>query len=209
MRARSLLVVFLGAALVGGCTTSSAGEPAPKTSNETSSPTSSAEQSEGLPSDGAPKVANPLDASRFEQNPCPALTSAQAKELNVVHPGEPYEGRVGNGCEWQGPDRNGGRAAIEFLSDDRRGMSSVYRSSNRGEFAFFEPLDPVAGHPLAAFGIADSRESGGYCAVAVGLSDELVATVFLHLSRANIGHKDPCEIGSQVAEMMLTTMGAS
>ncbi|MGH3877623.1 MAG: DUF3558 domain-containing protein [Actinophytocola sp.] len=211
MRARALLVVVIGAALVTGCTATSSGEPAPETPTETESSASpsSVEQPDDLPSDGAPKVANPLDASQFEQDPCRALTQAQATELNIVHPGEPYEGSFGNACEWQGPDRDGGRVAIDFLSDDRRGMSSVYRSSDRGEFAFFEPLDSVAGHPLAAFGIADSRESEGYCAVAVGITDELVVTVFLNLSRVNVRHKDPCEIGAQVAEMTLTTMGAS
>jgi hypothetical protein len=208
-----LLVTVLGVALLGGCTTTSAGEPgpAPSAPARTESPASPSisDGPDNLPSDGAPKVSNPFDAARFEQDPCLALSASQADELNVVHPGEPYDGTFGNACEWRGRNQSGGRAAIDFLSDEPRGLSSVYRSNNRGELAYFEPLDEVAGHPMAAFGLDDTRKSVGDCAVAVGLTDELVVTVFLTLSRANVGHKDPCEIGSQVAEMMLTTMGAS
>jgi hypothetical protein len=213
MQARGvrLLATLLVGAVLGGCTTTSAGDPgpAPTGQSETESiPSSSTDEPETLPSDGAPKVTSPLEASSIEQDPCQALTQAQAKELNVTYPGKPFKGNFGNACEWLGPNNNGGNATIDFLSDEPRGMSAVYRSKNNGEFAFFEELEPVAGHPMAAYGTSDSREKGGTCSVAVGLTDELVFIVFLGLSRANIGHKDPCATASQVGEMMLTTMGA-
>lgn len=208
-----LLGIILGATLLGGCTTTSAGEPGPTPSAATESgspaPSSSADEPEDLPSDGAPRVTNPFEADRFEDDPCTALTQGQAKELYVVYPGKPFKGNFGNACEWRGPNYNGGSAAIDFLSDEPRGMSAVYRSHNKGEFAFFEELDAVGGHPMAAYGTAGSRKSGKNCAVAVGLTDELVFLAFVSLSSANVGQKDPCVVGSQVAEMMLTTMGAS
>ncbi len=59
-----------------------------------------------------------------------------------------------------------------------------------------------------AFGVDDGRP-GGHCSVAVGLTDQLVYVVYLDLSAGNVGQKDPCELGAQVAQMTLTTMGAS
>ncbi len=214
MRARGarLVAAILGVAMLGGCTSTSAGDPRPAPTSQSkpeSSPSSPSNEQDALPSDGAPKVTSPLEADTFQQDPCQALTASQAKGLNVVFPGKPFKGNFGNACEWLGRNHNGGYAAIDFVSDDPRGMSSVYRSNSRGEFAFFEALEPFAGHPMAAFGIADAREEAGRCAVAVGLTDELAFGVFLDLSTENIGHKDPCAIASQVGRMMLTTMGAS
>jgi hypothetical protein len=213
MHARGVrvLAIIVGLAVLSGCTTTSAGDPgpAPTAGSESESPASSSAESDDLPADGAPKVTSPLDADIFEQDPCQALTQSQAEELNVLYPGKPFDRNFGKACEWLGPNKNGGNATIDFLSDDPRGMSSIYRSNNNGEFAFFEPLDPVSGHPRAAFGTTDTRETAGICAVAVGLTDELVFIAFLKLSRANLGQKDPCALASQVSEMMLTTMGAS
>ena len=166
MRARGvrLVAAILGVAMLGGCTSTSAGDPRPAPTGQSkpeSSPSSPSNEQDALPSDGAPKVTSPLEADTFQQDPCQALTASQAKGLNVVFPGKPFKGQFGNACEWKGPDYNGGSAAIDFISDDPRGMSSVYRSNSRGEFAFFEALEPFAGHPMAAFGIADTREEGG------------------------------------------------
>jgi hypothetical protein len=209
-----LLVIALGAALLSGCTTTSAGEagPAPTSSTEDetgSETTSSPEEPDDLPSDGAPEVTDPFDAGRFEQDPCLALTESQAKALNIGYPGEPSNGGFGKVCDWRNTELSGGRASISFLSDEPRGISSVYRSNNRGELAFFEKLDPLSGYPAVAYGTSDSRKTSGRCAVAVGLSDQLIFIVYLKLSTGNIGHKDPCVIGADVAKMMLTTMGAS
>lgn len=213
MRTSWLVATILGAAVASGCTTTSAGVAAPATtvSAETESstlPSTTAPSDDDLPSDGAPKVTNPFDAERFEQDPCLTLSESQATELNVGYPGEPDKGPFGKRCAWKGPDLNSGRATVGFLSDEQRGMSSVYRSKNRGEFAFFDELDPVAGYPMVAFGVQDGRP-GGHCSVAVGLTDQLVYVVYLDLSAANVGHKDPCELGAQVAQMTLTTMGVS
>lgn len=216
MRTRStwLMVLAAGAVLAAaGCTTTSAGEAGPATTvapeTTSSGAAPSSDESDGLPSDGAPKVADPFDGGRFEHDPCQALTESQTTELNIGFPGEPDDGTFGKGCSWQGRNDNGGHATISFLSEEPRGLSAIYRSKNRGEFAFFLELGPVAGHPAVAYGTADTRKAGGHCAVGVGLTDELVFVVYLDLSAANVGHKDPCQVGTDVAGMMLTTMGAS
>jgi hypothetical protein len=56
-----------------------------------------------------------------------------------------------------------------------------------------------------ARGHSDDRNDG-YRSIVVGASDEIAFDVFLHLSRANIGQRDPCEVATQVAEMALQTM---
>jgi hypothetical protein len=77
----------LAAIVVAGCTTPSEGEPVPATTVETtnssdSGPTSTSSERE-LPFAGAPKVDDPLDTNRFQQDPCLALTADQAQSLTL------------------------------------------------------------------------------------------------------------------------------
>lgn len=220
-RAIAALAVLACAAAAAGCTTLSQGHATPTSTSSSSSEegtTSSAPTSdesdieetpgdEELPSHGAPKVQNPLDVSRFEQDPCLALTQAQAQALNVPYPGEPGELAFGKACSWGISGMRSGRVSIDFLSEDPTGLSSAYKSNENGEFAFFEPLE-ILGFPAVAFDITDGRSSG-QCAVGVGTSDTLAFTVNVVLSGVNVGVKDPCEETAKVAEMMLQNMKGS
>src|SRR5690242_512041 len=98
------------AALVGvlcvtvtGCTTISPGEATPATTSESSTAgsTSSSGDEGDLPSDGAPKVKDPLDTTRFEQDPCSSLSTKQAQDLNLPTNGKQEEIPYGVGCEWR------------------------------------------------------------------------------------------------------------
>lgn len=211
MRSRStrlaagLLVVLLSA----GCTTTSQGEPGPATDQpETTEPTGSSgtdQPDEGdLPSDGAPPVENPLDTTTFQQDPCLSLTAAQTKELNVPTSGKPYEEVLGNGCEWRN-DETRGKTNVVFLDRDPRGLSALYKANKAGKWAYFEELSPIDGYPAITRDVVDDRDIGN-CTVIVGVSDEIAFATILQLSEANVGKKDPCEVGVQVAGMALQTM---
>jgi hypothetical protein len=206
---------LVGVVVLAGCTSTGPGraEPAPADSPKPQStasapPTSgSATPSEdGLPSDGAPKVKNPLNTSRFQQNPCLALTAAQAQDLNVGTAGEQRQGPLGQACNWSNSE-TGGNADLQFGDKSPRGLSAVYRANKAGKYVYFVELPEIEGHPAVAFHIVDRRDKGE-CAVAVGVADRLSFQLALSLSRANIGQKDPCEVTVQVAGMMLRTMKA-
>src|SRR5437762_11290922 len=117
MRRRNILVSLSSAlciALAAGCTTISQGQPQPGTIAPSPSGTSSASFSTSaspsggqLPSDGAPKVKNPLDATRYQRNPCEMLSAAQLQELNLGTQGEPGEAPLGLACAWRNRDTGG------------------------------------------------------------------------------------------------------
>jgi len=202
-------------AILGGCTTTSHGQaepPHPATSETTTgssagSTSSSTSVSAGdLPSDGAPKVQNPLNAARFEQNPCLALPAEQAKQLNIPSQGTPTDIELGKSCEWFNRETFGS-VAIDFLSKDTRGLSSTYKANKAGRWAYFEPLPEIEGFPAVARSNLDDR-SDGHCLLEIGVTDKLSFQLALRLSRANVGQKNPCEVAVQVAGMALQTMKA-
>lgn len=211
MRVRHVaLVAGLLCLVVTGCTTASQGEPVPGDITENSTMTSAAPSSGGvddLPSNGAPKVDNPLDTTRFQQNPCLTLTAKQAQDdLKLPPQGEPAEAPLGNSCKWLNPDTRGA-VHIDFLPGNPRGLSSAYAANQRGEYPYFEVLQPIEGYPAIASDIEDRRPRG-ICIVVVGVSDKLTFDVYLQLSQANVGKIKPCEKATEVAGMALRTMKA-
>lgn len=203
-RTRALALGLL-LVLTSGCTTTSQGEPSPApTSSRPGTAPESTEPSEELPTDGAPAVPNPLDTSTFQQNPCQMLTSAQSQELNVGTSGKPYDEALGKGCEWRNEDTQGS-ATLAFLDKDPRGLSALYRADKEGKWAYFEELPSIEGFPAVIRDIIDRRPEGS-CSLVVGVSDEIAFGTVLQLSTANVGKKDPCAVGAQVAGMALQTM---
>jgi hypothetical protein len=205
-----LLPSLLGLLLALGCTTTSEGTPS--RGSEGSTPTSEQSSSSGqespedgdLPSDGAPDIKNPLDISRFLADPCLVLTAEQAKELGVPSTGEQSEETLGKVCYWRNPETRGS-TNIRMVEKYRRGLSAVYAANKRGEYAYFEPLDPIEGYPAVANDSSDERDRG-ICLVSVGVANDLAFVVGLDLSAENVGKKDPCETAVVVVGMMLRTM---
>lgn len=193
---------------LAGCTTISRGEPVSATTSEVSTSNSTSPPSGGaddLPSHGAPKVENPLDTTRFQQDPCSILTASQAQDVLKLSPqGELEDTAFGKGCEWANPDTRG-EVHIGFLTGNTRGLSAAYAANQRGEYPYFIKLPPIEGYPAVASDIEDRRPEG-ICIVIVGVTDQLTFDVALHLSQANVGNKEPCEVAAQVAGMALQTM---
>jgi hypothetical protein len=188
--------------VLAGCTTTSEGEPTPETTTSTDSPSTG--HNDDLPTNGAPKVDNPIDATRFAQDPCATLTTTQATDLNVPTTGEPADIIGGVGCEWANRETRGW-ILVGFFTEGHSGLSAIYAANERGDFAFFEPLPDINGHPAVASDVDDGR-ARGLCTVLVGVTDELVTQISVRLSAANVGEKDPCEVTVDVADMALQTM---
>lgn len=207
-----IAVLAVSALGLASCTVTASGNPIPDQVNSSENPTSGNSPSsedppdDELPSDGAPKVENPLDASHFEENPCDALTPDQANELNVSTTGTRADTSFGKGCLWRN-EETGGATAIGFLSTVKRGLSETYRSYSKGEFEYFEPIEDLEGFPAVAWD-TKSENPTNQCSVTVGVTDQLTLQTLTELSRENVGEKNPCEVGLLATSEMLTTMKA-
>jgi hypothetical protein len=200
----------LGLAVLVSCSTTSEGSPKPAPTNDTgiesTDPTPpDTDPGDDLPFAGAPKVDDPMDTTRFQQDPCLSLTEGQAQELSLTSPGEPDEGGLGNICTWPSTADRTARVTVAFLNKDPRGLSALYKANDDGKFVYFEELAPIEGFPAIARDGVEDRDIGK-CKVVVGTSDEIAFELVLQLSQVNVGKKDPCETAAMVAGMTLRTM---
>jgi hypothetical protein len=209
-RRSALLATFLIVVVVAGCTTTSEGSPEPVPTTDRPAETTSANggpEDRELPYAGAPAVDNPLDTTRYQRDPCQALTAAQAQELNVRTPGEPYDDSLGKSCHFAGKSDAQARVDVGFFDQYPFGLSATYQAHEDGKYDFFNPLPPIEGYPAVARAGTDDRDDGA-CAVEVGTSDEISFEIALRLSAANVGTLDPCDTAAMVAGMVLQTMKA-
>ncbi len=200
------LIALLLCLALAACTTTSQGEPKPETtttSASTDSPPLSTDDDD-LPTNGAPSVDNPLDTTRFQEDPCATLTTKQLKALNLPATGEAKEILRGVACIWDNRETRG-YAQVGFFTDVDNGLSGAYAANERGEFPYFEPIPDIDGFPAVLADIED-RRARGICGVLVGATDQLAIDVIVQLSAANVGEKDPCEVVVDVAGMALQTM---
>ncbi|GLY41339.1 hypothetical protein Amsp01_073620 [Amycolatopsis sp. NBRC 101858] len=196
------VIIPMSAALVllGACDSTNGGTPVP-VSSAPSAPSASSPVGE-VPGPGVPKVADPIDLARLEHAPCDSLTPAQVAGLlgsEVETKPEP-DAYVGPVCNWEAPGRAG--VGIIFGKLDKRGLTRVYAEKGKA-YAFVEPLEPVDGYPLAAYGPEDPKIKGEQCMVAVGTSDTQAIDISVDRSEKNIGKGDPCEAARQVTAMVL------
>src|SRR5262245_46354528 len=139
------MVGVLAVVVVAGCTTTSQGEPMPATTLDGTSSGSappSTDTGQELPFAGAPKVDDPLDTTRFQKNPCEALTTEQATSLTLPPAGKSRDSTFGKACTWSNLD-TGGRATVHFLDRDPRGLSAEYQAHEDGGTALFQELSPI------------------------------------------------------------------
>ena len=203
---RPLAILVGGAVLTAtACTTTTAGTPGPA-DNETSlgQPTTPQSTSNQVPGPGVPKVANPIDTSRFHQAPCNSLTEAQVAELlgNGATAKTDLGAPAGPTCDWHPAGISHASAHVIFGTVDDLGMTGVYQA--RGTtYKLFEVLEPIEGYPVVGYGTSDTRATDGLCAVAVGTSDRSTMDVAISQSQENVGKTDPCDAARAVAVKVL------
>lgn len=213
VRVVKLMVALIVVVVATACVSTTEGSPLPDpggAGSSTSAPSSDPGEPETdeLPYAGASAVANPLDTASFEQDPCRALTSAQADTLKVRFPGNLRDSSLGKACEFR--VRSDRLALVEVASLDKNpfGVSAIYQAEEDGKLELFEPLDPIDGYPVVAYGALDRRDDGA-CSVVFGASDEIAFEIALQQSDRNIGKKDPCETAAMVAGLVVETMKAA
>lgn len=177
--ARVIVVVGVGLVAVAGCTAKEGGTAAPTstevgsagTDTRTPGPTGT------VSGDGvAPKVANPLDASKYLAEPCAAMSSTRLKSFSISKPGRPKsDNPAGPGCDWFTDDAPPRTFDVGFVTSNESGLSDIYRGGRQAFPGYFEPTE-VDGYP-AVFADAVNSRADGSCQVFVGISDKLAFAV--------------------------------
>ncbi len=105
---------------------------------------------------------------------------------------------------WSIPSTSRPLVDVIFGRSPDGGTASVYKAKG-GAYKLVEPLVPVDGYPLTAYGTKDERPSGK-CSVALGASDTETIGIVAEQAEANIGKKDPCDAAREAAIRVLTTV---
>ncbi|RSN66224.1 DUF3558 domain-containing protein [Amycolatopsis sp. WAC 04182] len=187
---------------MSACSTPKDGTPTPSGGGSSTAPSSSAGQA---PRPDVPKVAEPIDLARFRAAPCDALTSTQAQDL--IGPkveASPRNESAGPACAWVTPGTARPMINVIFGNAPNGGTAAVYAAKGKA-YKLVEPLEPIEGYPVTAYGVLDRRAEGG-CNVALGTSDTETVGVAAEQSERNIGTKDPCDAARQAAISVLATL---
>ncbi|MEV6872823.1 DUF3558 domain-containing protein [Amycolatopsis sp. NPDC051128] len=196
MRAK-VLPVFSLAVLLVGCSTSVAGKPAPVTSASPSGPSGGA----------VPQVSRPLDVSRFEKEPCAALTPGQLADFGVTRQPNSMPGdALGPSCTWNGLDEGGVTVGTRLLISGN--LASLYKKHEQGGLPFFRPVADISGYPGVLTDLLDAQPQGK-CSAEVAVSDDRLYSVQVTISRNSRDYADPCPVVQKAAELAVSTMKGS
>ncbi len=171
------------------------GTPTQATSRPSSAPTST--------SRSVPKVSNPLDAAKYEQNPCALLSQAQATQLINSVRNRQAAGAVAPICSWI--DADGNRIGLGLLPH-QGGLASAYQHQD-SQSGYFEAIPEIDGYPAVLSGTTDSRKSGG-CQAIVGIKDDETFTSSILLQPQSPLYQDPCSLAVKTAAAAITTIKA-
>lgn len=174
---------------------STPGTPMPATSESSSAPTSTAHS--------VPKVSNPLDATKYEQNPCALLSQDQATQLISAVRHRQGQGIVAPICSWY--DDRDNRVGLGLLPG-QGGLAGAYTNAD-SESGYFETAPDVNGYPAVFAGTTDDRKRGG-CQIAVGIKDDETFTASVLLDKSFPGYADPCALAAKTAAAAVTTLKA-
>jgi hypothetical protein len=191
------LIVIAGVAAttllaLAACTTP-VNSPTPLASSGPSSPTSSKLT--------APQVPNPLDVSKFEQDPCSVLSQAQASQVANLTTSSKADGTVAPICSWADDDHN--TVAFGFVPGNG-GLTTSYKNQDN-KSGYFAVAPDIGGYPAAFLGPVDDRDDGD-CQVAVGVTNDEVITVNASFRDSSPYYSDPCSLAVKAAEAAMATL---
>ncbi|MFD8494955.1 DUF3558 domain-containing protein [Amycolatopsis sp. NPDC059657] len=193
---RTFLITAVAAAglTLAGCSHTTPG-------NATTAPSTSGSSSNGPV---VPQVTNPLDTTKFEQNPCDVLTKDQARELaNLTTTRLDAKAPGGAICGWQDENHND----VNFSLNRTGGLETLYRNHRSDDPGYFEPVPSVAGYPAVFASISDGR-AGGTCTLSVGVSKDVAMVVSSTFFASSPNRSDPCPLVQKAAEMAIATLKA-
>lgn len=184
-------VVLLTAAALAACTATVTGTPTP-------APPRQSAAADGLPP-GVPKVANPIDISRFLQAACTMLTPPQLAVFKVRAAGHSRTDGLGQVCDWDDGGGPSGMTLTTGFVTSGGGLSGTY--ANRNNIRGFRELPPIDGFPAVIANIGGTKdEANGICSIDVGASDTVVVTIVVQISGDEVG-RTPRRTCHEVAEL--------
>ena len=154
----------------------------------------------------APKVADPLDGSRYQKAPCSVLSRSQLSPYGVGAGTPNTSGAVaenaGPSCSWANTDEGSG-ITVGFFVGIRDGLTGLYRGNSLGRFPYFEPTS-IDGYPAVLADFVD-RRSDGSCQMVVALNDKLAVGV----NRVRGNPEQACSDARNIASNRLRTVKGS
>jgi hypothetical protein len=197
-------VLLVGCALVSGCTSTTGGTATPVNTASSPEPTSDA---------NVPKVTTPLDAAKYESDPCGLVPKEQLSRLNYAAPGEPrqndgsLENQAGPSCGWKISGE--GISLLVLLGTGNRdagggGLAGIQAAYERkgNPVKFLERAPDVEGYPAVYWDTRDRRANGN-CTMAVGIADDLAVSVF---AEGYEGQQDSCDAAQGAAAGIVRTL---
>lgn len=194
MRTLTFAIVATVSLVLTGCSqqTPGNGSATPSASN---SPTSNGPV--------VPQVTNPLDTTKFEQNPCGVLSPEQAQQVANLTTSKLDAGAPGGPiCAWRDENHN----SIGFSLNRTGGLTTLYRN-HRPDDGYFEPVASVSGYPAVFASLVDGRSTGS-CVLSVGVSNDVAMVVDAILGGTSPDQKNPCPLAQKAAEAAIATLKA-
>jgi hypothetical protein len=149
-------------------------------------------------------VSHPLDAAKFEQNPCDVINQAQAGQIANLTKTRMIADTAGPICRWS--DDNYNSVAFSFVHGN--GLSDVYQYQD-SQSGYFKVAPDVSGYPAVFSATTDDRLKGG-CQMGVGIRNDEVMTVLSSFVASSPYYGDPCSLTQKAAEAAIATLkGAS
>lgn len=181
------------ALLAAGCSTATTGSPAPA---DPTVPASAVNTS------GAPRVTTPLDTTKYQPDPCAALTAAQLRAIGVDVPGTVERDPRGNVCHWApAPDTNYAFAFdLAFPPGEPSGLANAYQAAGPGGL---RRLPDVRGQPAVT---EPSQNTDGNCTIYLGASDSVEYAVSVLVGQGRPQYRNPCSVAQQIADAVTATM---
>jgi hypothetical protein len=178
--------------LLAGCTTNATGSPSPSTTDPATTSTT------------APRVATPLDASRFIKNVCSTLTTSQLAALGMPSPHADVLPNEGDPlCSWTDLTTNIS-FGLTWTATATDGLSNLYARAYG--FGYWAPTT-IDGYPAVYAGIGENDRTNGDCVINVGVNDHLFF-IAEYDSNHQMGTRS-CELAKQSAADVIHNLGGA
>ncbi|MFD9889736.1 DUF3558 domain-containing protein [Amycolatopsis sp. NPDC059027] len=208
MRGPAVTVVLVAALtmVLTGCSGTKPDPPGQTSSKPPDGAANSSSTPQALPYAGAPKVATPLPNSVLTGGPCAALTAQQVKDgIGVNDPGKPDTvPGIGARCVWSNVETSG-QVLVYYVTETGKGLSGLYENT-KPQSVVWKPLPAIQGFPAVAYVSSSGGDPKDFCAVSVGIADNLTVEAAMFLGRSKRGKVDPCTIAPLEANDVVTTL---
>ncbi|WP_139320568.1 DUF3558 domain-containing protein [Saccharomonospora sp. CUA-673] len=147
----------------------------------------------------APRVVNPVDTAALQQDPCAALSDAQAAERNLER-GVSEELDGDPSCIYRYTDDSGSRVRFAQNPDLTNGLDDLY--AQKDTFGLFEEAE-VAGQPAVFTSQYDDDRDEGFCYLQLGLTDNEFMSVMVSVRPSSDDYPQGCDVAEAVAGDMI------